>query len=452
MNPAAHRHPASYRDPAGFVFEEDGILYRQIHPRYQPSYEQLKQSGLYDRLISDKLLIPHEEVSQPNTKDAFLIIRPQRVHPVIAPFCWTYNMLQDAALLTLQIQEIALQYGMTLKDAHPSNIQFIGTKPVLIDTLSFATWNKTKPWIAYRQYCESFLLPLVIGHYGVPDSPKLLRAWPGGVPLERGRKMLPLRSKLSLHWLLHLHLHARKSEQESNRERSKADFSPAKMNNLIHSLKLATAQCQSGKNQSVWTNYEQQVTERGQYTSHKHNVIQKESAALPAIDTILDLGSNTGNYSDCLRNISDKFIQLESDPQTANALYKKNKTAGEQTRLSLCLNIEDLLPAGCDHGLIPSLKSDLVLCLGLLHHLTYRNNIPLSDVLNLLARLTNKYLWIEFIDPTDPLILEHFNAELVENRMIDQQSFEEQLKTDFTIRYQTKLADSSRRLYLCEKK
>ncbi len=361
-------------------------------------------------------------------------------------------MLLDAAIATLRIQTIALQHGMILKDAHPSNIQFIGASPILIDTLSFETWIKTKPWIAYRQYCESFLLPLVIGHHGVPDSPKLLRAWPGGIPLETGRTMLPLRSKLSLHWLLHLHLHARQSRQGDTPKSSSTGFSSGQMKNLIHSLKLGTTRCHAGNKHSGWTNYEQQVSARGQYTSHKLAVIQKESAALSGIDTILDLGSNTGNYSNALRNISEKIIQLESDPQTANALYEKNKTAGDQNSLSLCLNVEDLLPAGCDHGLIPSLKSDLVLCLGLLHHLTYRNYIPLPDVLNLLAQLTNKYLWIEYIDPTDPLIREHFNPERVEQRLIDLETFEKQLETLFTTRYHTQLADSSRRLYLCSKK
>lgn len=452
MNPSAHRYPASYRDPAGFIFEEDGILYRQLHPNYRSSYEQLMQSGLYQRLVNEKLLIPHKEISQPNTADAFLIIQPQRVRPVIPPFCWTYDMLREAALLTLRIQAIALQHGMTLKDAHPSNIQFLGTTPVLIDTLSFVPWNKTKPWIAYRQYCESFLLPLVIGHYGVPDSPKLLRAWPGGIPLETGRTMLPLRSKLSLHWLLHLHLHARHARAEKQSEKEQMQFSSKKMNDLVQSLEAATGSSTAPTTHSNWTTYEKELQERGQYTPHKLKTVREETARLSGIKTLLDLGSNTGLFSHSLQQSERTIIQIESDPPTANLLYRKNKNENTQHSTTLCLNIETLLPGAADETLVETLASDLVLCLGLLHHLIYRNNIPLPDVLSLLSRLSKKYVWIEFIDSEDPLLREYFNVELVEYRKIDATGFEASLSNFFTIHFQTQLADSSRRLYLCEKK
>jgi hypothetical protein len=45
-------------------------------------------------------------------------------------------MIRDAALATLRVQQIALQFGMILKDATGANIQFAGGKPVLIDTLA----------------------------------------------------------------------------------------------------------------------------------------------------------------------------------------------------------------------------------------------------------------------------------------------------------------------------
>jgi len=57
------REPASFRDPSGFLFWRDGVLYRQVNLSYQDDYALLMTSGLYQSLVDDGLLIPHEEVN-----------------------------------------------------------------------------------------------------------------------------------------------------------------------------------------------------------------------------------------------------------------------------------------------------------------------------------------------------------------------------------------------------
>ena len=47
------RLPASFRDPDGWVFTRDGQLYRQIDRAYQPHYDRLMSSGLYEALVKD---------------------------------------------------------------------------------------------------------------------------------------------------------------------------------------------------------------------------------------------------------------------------------------------------------------------------------------------------------------------------------------------------------------
>ena len=57
------RESASFRDPSGFLFWREGVLYRQINLSYQDDYALLMKSGLYQSLVNDGLLIPHEEVN-----------------------------------------------------------------------------------------------------------------------------------------------------------------------------------------------------------------------------------------------------------------------------------------------------------------------------------------------------------------------------------------------------
>ena len=54
--------PSSFRDPSGFLFSRKGKLYRQININYKEHYDYLIDSGLYDKLVQENLLIPHEEL------------------------------------------------------------------------------------------------------------------------------------------------------------------------------------------------------------------------------------------------------------------------------------------------------------------------------------------------------------------------------------------------------
>lgn len=50
-------HPASFRDPSGFLFRRDGILYRQVNRSYQEEYELLNSCGLYAELVEKGWLL-----------------------------------------------------------------------------------------------------------------------------------------------------------------------------------------------------------------------------------------------------------------------------------------------------------------------------------------------------------------------------------------------------------
>ena len=54
--------PSSFRDPSGFLFFREGNLYRQINRSYKDQYNQFIESGLYKKLVSKDLMIPHTDV------------------------------------------------------------------------------------------------------------------------------------------------------------------------------------------------------------------------------------------------------------------------------------------------------------------------------------------------------------------------------------------------------
>jgi len=143
------RESASFRDPSGFLFWREDVLYRQVNLCYQDDYALLMKSGLYQKLVDDSLLIPHEEVNaEPyDSEKAYRVICPERIPFISYPYEWSFGQLKDAALTTLALQKHALAHDMSLKDSSAYNIQFWRGKPILIDSLSFEKYEEGKPWV-----------------------------------------------------------------------------------------------------------------------------------------------------------------------------------------------------------------------------------------------------------------------------------------------------------------
>jgi hypothetical protein len=71
----------SFRDPAGFMFRRNGLLFRQVDRSYQRHYDHLIGSGLYAALVADGLLISHAEVPElaPVPDRAYRVLQPEPV-------------------------------------------------------------------------------------------------------------------------------------------------------------------------------------------------------------------------------------------------------------------------------------------------------------------------------------------------------------------------------------
>jgi len=187
------RHGGSFRDPAGFVFLHEGRLYRQINQAGQEDFERFIESGLYQDLVGQKLLVPHREVKKvtglAEDDQRYKIIEPQLVPFNSYPYEWSFSQLKDAARLTLKVQNLALARGMILKDASAYNVQFIGCRPIFIDTLSFKIYKAGDPWDGYKQFCEHFIAPLALASYSSLETLEFLRLFLDGLPLDLATRL-----------------------------------------------------------------------------------------------------------------------------------------------------------------------------------------------------------------------------------------------------------------------
>ena len=450
-------HPASYRDPSGFVFRKDGLYYRQVNESYRADYDELLRSGLYKTLTEKGLLVPHTEIDTDLTghPDRYKILLPQQLPFISYPNEWSPSQLKDAALLTLQVLHIALDHGMIVKDATPLNIQFMQGRAVFIDTLSFEKYDPSLPWVAYRQFCECFLFPLYLQHYLPTGTHKVAGAYPEGIPATITSALLPWKSRWRMGVWLHVFLPARVRQDNLpggrplNFNKTKLLHLTANLGNIVQQLNT------SAVSPSTWNNYYRETIISSAYLAAKEKLFRELTADM-VVRSALDLGANDGYFSKIIAERSIPVIAVDSDWQCINNLYQYTRQQPGTDILPLCVDIADPTPAtGFDNtersAFTDRMTADLVVALALLHHLVLGRNIPLSRIADYFSRLTHSWLILEFIPLSDPKA-----KDLVRNRrgalpLYDAASLEDCFGRHFTIDKQLPIPGTERILYRLRK-
>jgi hypothetical protein len=404
--------PSSFRDPDGFLFQIDGVLHRQVEQRYRHAWDALHETGLLARLTGAQLLIPHEEVSTEHAlrPGAYRVIRPRPVPFVSYPYEWSFSQLQDAALTTLEIQRIALEHGMTLKDASAYNIQFVEGRPLLIDTLSFAPQREGAPWVAYRQFCQHFLAPLALMAQRDVRLGQLLRVHIDGVPLDLASRLLPFRSRLRAGLLTHLHLHARSQARYANVAAGgsaprEARVSATGLRALVDSLASTVRRLRwSAAGGTEWARYYDE-TNYGEAAAEQKRQLVRKLVALVSPRTVWDLGANTGLFSRIAVEGGAHVVSWDVDPGAVERSYLALREDGRRALLPLLLDLTNpSAAAGWANRERMSLAErgpvDLLMALALVHHLAISNNVPLERIADFFAPLA-PYLLIEFVAKDD---------------------------------------------------
>lgn len=402
---------SSFRDPSGFIFKRDGEIYRQINHFYRQDYDFFLSSGLRQELEKRKMLLPFVEVDVTpyDSEIHYKTIKPDQVPFISYPYEWTFSQYRDAAIQTLRILKIAIQYGMILKDASAYNIQFVGNHPVLIDTLSFARYEEGKPWVAYRQFCQHFLAPLALMSKVDVSLNKLMLTNIDGIPLDLASKLLPFSSRLNFGVSAHIHLHSlalKKYTNEGEKKSQKMDkFSKNALIGLVDSLANSVKKLKWRSKGVNWADYYQSTNySEPSFDSKQKIVSDLLNQIQPA--TVWDLGANTGIFSKLAKDMPGcKVISSDYDPEAVERNYldcKKNKLNNIQPIVLDLINPSPAIGWGNEErqSIFQRGPADVIMALALIHHLAISNNLPLSYISKTLARM-GENLIIEFVPKED---------------------------------------------------
>lgn len=432
-------------DARGEVFLSQGRVLRGIYPGSGGLYREVLRTCEAHDLFRFGIVATRESQVNPHPDLSYdLVLEHERVPFVSYPHEWPASMLKAAALFHIDLYTELGPHGLTVKDWHPYNILFKGTGPVFVDFTSIIPmdnlqdeeyltpphvpapfryiWDTTSAYfyeMYQRMFAPYFLLPLYLMHQQ--------------------------RYQQARRWMLETTLNA--SQSVIQKRKVFPGIGPARLSYEVKGLFKRLALIERGLfkrrfwqivrgevshlnvsvTKSSYTNYydakkEDFAFEPSQSWTNKQTVVYEAIRQLkPA--TVLDVASNTGWFSILAAKLGCQVVAFDIDEACLNVLYARARRE-QLSILPLVIDLTSLPPDVFpieyedeeEHSLIGGefplllaaerrLRCDMVLVLGIIHHLVLGQNKSFAQIVEMFSGLSKKYLVLEFVSRDDGLIV-----------------------------------------------
>ncbi len=424
----------SFRDPSGCLLASASSVLRIVYESGQEDLKAFLASGVARQrmtsgaIVSTRILDGAAELSaieaEPRLRlilDAHpgrVLLQHERISFPTFPYEWAPEMLHAAGEFTLDLARDLLREGLGLKDATPYNILFRGPKPVFIDVLSFERRDPRDPaWLPYAQFVRTFALPLLVNRvFGMPLDQIFTTRRDGLEPEEVYRWASPLRRVLPPFLSLvsmPAWLSGRGSQDDTSIYRKHRVGSPEKARFILESLlgglrrtlrRLAPPAVKA----SVWSGYMDCNNYSREHFAAKERFVFEALREL-APGSLLDVGCNTGHFSMQAARNGASVVAIDYDPAVVGAVWRQARSEGLNV-LPLVVNLTRPSPGvGWCNRECPSFLDrtrgafDGILMLAVVHHMLVTERVPLPDIIDMAAELTNGWALIEFVAPEDSM-------------------------------------------------
>jgi len=411
--------PGSFRDPSGRVYQLENEIFRTVSLEFSSEFEFVESTGFFDKACREKLLLSFDKV----TPDWFAAMWPEVKYvlkapmlPMVSfPYEWPFLALKEAALLHLKLQLMALDFEVTLSDASAYNVQFQGSQAIFIDHLSFRQYREGEIWVGHRQFCEQFLLPLLMrAFFGITPN-AWYRGGQEGITATDFKRLLGWRHYLNINVLTHIVLPA--SLQRSTLDKSlslekgslaQAGLPKSSFKRMLQKLyKWIEPLAPADTGKTVWKDYAHNHSYSTEEVEIKKQFIAEfVREAKPGI--LWDLGCNTGDYSVAAMEAGAGYVVgLDFDLGALDLAFSRSK----ESHLPFQVLFMDAANPSPNQGwkgterqsLASRAKGNALIALALIHHLAISRNIPLEDALDWLMSLAPMGV-IEFVPKEDAMV------------------------------------------------
>ena len=466
---------ASFRDPAGRLWQQDGRILRQVRREAQADLAQFLASPIAQQLTAEGRLVrterldfsgfPQDGEEAQRSDDVWY--EHERIPFASFPYEWPPEMLHAAGRLTLEMARSLLRYGMGLKDGTPYNVLFRGPKPVFVDVLSVEKRAPGDPtWLPYAQFVRTFLLPLAVNRDFGLSLAELLSVRRDGLEPETVYNWLGMLQKVRSPYLTLVSIPARLGRSARTQEggiyqqRLLNDPERAQfvVETLLKGLQKHLRRLEPGREKhSLWSDYMQAHSYGHDDFAAKEEFVS-ECLAEFAPASVLDAGCNNGHFSAMAARAGARVVAIDYEEAVVGMVWRRAVAEGLDI-LPLVVNLTRPTPAmGWRNRESSSFLEraragfDAVFMLALIHHMLVSERIPLPEIVELASELTTNLAIVEYVSPEDAMFRrlargrEHLHQDLTE------ESFERACQKHFEIVRSRPLLEGRRRVYLLKKR
>ncbi|MEQ3655488.1 MAG: hypothetical protein ABNH00_06465 [Dokdonia sp.] len=392
-------------------FYGDRVL-RGINPAYEAQVHEMFDGGMMQALLEKELFVD-TWISDLQIEGFNLVIEHQNIPYWNYPYEWSFSMLQRAANVVLETNQIAYNYGYEIFDVHAFNVVFDMARPKYVDFGSFFKRDPKngKSWSGYMNFYNSFYMPLYLYSKGYSDLPnsiylyngffsdkdlfKLRHPYANFLGSGLGNLLFKLQNNSRR---LAVARHQRIIDKYGNHKHIgkilkfksfyQNRFTTAKAQRLIKSVGKS-------KIDSYWKDYHNDKTPASDPRFMRITELIK--TRLGDASSLIELASNQGKFANhVLANTQiEKIIATDYDKNALDHIFINNE------------NSKDVLPLVYDfvrpnnrsntQVLENRISANIVMALAVTHHLILTQDVSLAHIFKVLKSLTNKYIIVEFM-------------------------------------------------------
>lgn len=406
----------SFRDPKGQVAKgAAGGVFRCITEAGSEDFAEVEASGLFAHLIEQNKLVAHQRMPLSEDADSSsnkILLKHLEIPVISYPYEWCFQQMKDAALLQLDLYLESLEFGQTLSDATAYNLQFVRSKPIFIDTLSFVPYSPGQFWAGQEQFTEQFLNPLLLtANSGLPFN-DTYRGSMTGVSSDVISAVTPFHQKISWRYFNYIHLPRRSKRRllttgASDIQKVTGSLPKEGFQFILKHLQNWVLSLSAPNQPSNWVNYTQTRSYEDQSVSQKIQFVA-HCVAQARPQQLLDVGCNTGEFSLLALDAgAAHVVGLETDHQALSAAYAQ-AVEKRANFLPIYQNITNPSPSqGWANeerdNIAQRVSADFVLALAILHHIVISGNVPLRRAIAYLTELAPRGV-IEWVPKSDPMV------------------------------------------------
>jgi hypothetical protein len=371
-------------DDAGRVFSYNDKIYRAIWNKDVADVYKQMLSSAYMNEFYDAGLIRTKIANHIELENTFLILEHEKVFFHTTPVEFTDQMFWEAGRTICKLAHALNIRGYALKDSHPWNIMFHKGQPVFVDFTSIVKGNfDGNTWA--NEFYLYVLIPIFLSskrrlkrlsvEYRRENSIGL------GLTIAKHkliRKLFSLFSGISLNPNFHTYL--------SNVSRWIENTPPKKTTT------------------DIWTNYLDESDESPLNPVTEKDIFVYKALSKQKPNTVLDTATNTGYFTEMAALLGASVVAFDYEESCIDRCIDRVK----QKKLNVTPVLMDFRYPTPDNDLGLSLpnslvrfRSDVVIAMGLIHHLCLKQGFPVGLFCDLLLKYSKKGIILEYVDIED---------------------------------------------------